>query len=65
MRYAVTAFWRQLNLQEQSFLGYMLALNRLDGVDYVDPRPEVTVNERLREQICDFQQFVVCDLWIL
>jgi len=46
------------------FLGYTVALNRLDGVYYVDPRPEMTVNERLREQIHDFQQFVVRDLWI-
>lgn len=47
------------------FLGYTIALNRLDGVYYVDPRPEMTINERLREQIHDFQQFLVRDLWIL
>ena len=46
------------------FLGYTVALNRLDGVYYVDPRPEMTINERLREQIYDFQQFIVQDLWI-
>ncbi len=45
------------------FLGYTVALNRLDGVYYVDPRPEMVVNERLREQIHDFQQFLVHDLW--
>jgi len=38
-------------------------LNRLDGVYYVDPRPEMLVNERLREQIFDFQKFLVEDLW--
>ncbi|MEZ4832635.1 MAG: hypothetical protein R2873_11670 [Caldilineaceae bacterium] len=47
------------------FLGYTVALNRLDGVYYVDPRPEMTVNERLREQIADFQQFLVRDIWRL
>jgi hypothetical protein len=47
------------------FLGYTVALNKLDGVYYVDPRPEMATNERLREQIHDFQQFVTRDLWNL
>jgi hypothetical protein len=47
------------------FLGYTVALNKLDGVYYVDPRPEMHTNERLREQIRDFQSFLVRDLWIL
>lgn len=47
------------------FLGYTVALNRLDGVYYVDPRPEMLVNEKLREQIRDLQQFLVQDLWTL
>ena len=47
------------------FLGYTVALNRLDGVYYVDPRPEMLRNERLREQIHDFQQFLINDLWTL
>lgn len=47
------------------FLGYTVALNKLDGVYYVDPRPEMVANERLREQIHDFQQFLVKDLWVL
>ncbi len=47
------------------FLGYTVALNRLDGVYYVDPRPEMHTNERLREQIHDFQRFLVRDLWEL
>ena len=29
------------------------------------PRPEMSVNERLREQIHDFQQFLTKDLWTL
>jgi hypothetical protein len=45
------------------FLGYTVALNKLDGVYYVDPRPEMMVNERLREQIRDFQHFLTEDLW--
>ncbi len=47
------------------FLGYTVALNRLDGVYYVDPRPEMLTMERLREQIADFQRFIVNDLWVL
>ena len=47
------------------FLGYTVALNRLDGVYYVDPRPDMVVNERLREQIYNFQQFLTKDLWVL
>lgn len=47
------------------FLGYTVALNRLDGVYYVDPRPEMLANERLREQISDFQTFLARDLWRL
>ncbi len=47
------------------FLGYTVALNRLDGVYYVDPRPEMLTHPRLSEQIADFQQFLVHDLWSL
>lgn len=47
------------------FLGYTVALNKLDGVYYIDPRPEMTKNPRLAEQIRDFQQFLIKDLWIL
>lgn len=47
------------------FLGYTVALNKLDGVYYVDPRPEMTVNQKLREQVRDFQQFLIHDMWTL
>jgi hypothetical protein len=47
------------------FLGYSVALSKLDGVYYVDPRPEMVANERLREQIGDFRKFLVRDLWTL
>lgn len=47
------------------FLGYSIALNRLDGVYYVDPLPAMKTDPRLREQIFDFQRFLIHDLWIL
>ena len=47
------------------FLGYTIALNRLDGVYYVDPRPDMVSNELLREQIGSFSSFIVRDLWTL
>jgi hypothetical protein len=47
------------------FLGYTVALNSLDGVYYVDPRPAMVANQRLREQISDFQMFLVKDVWKL
>ncbi len=47
------------------FLGYTVALNKMDGVYYVDPRPEMSNNERLREQISSFQELLVNDLWTL
>ncbi len=51
--------------KSQHFLGYTVALNRLDGVYYVDPRPEMGASERLCEQIHDFRRFLVKDLWTL
>lgn len=47
------------------FLGYTVALNKLDGVYYVDPRPEMITDRRLSEHIQDFQQFLLKDLWKL
>ncbi len=47
------------------FLGYTVALNKLDGIYYVDPRPEMMKNERLREQIADFQRFLIRDMWVM
>lgn len=51
--------------KKNHFLGYTIALNRLDGVYYVDPRPDMVEDQQLREQIKDFQQFLVRDLWTL
>lgn len=45
------------------FLGYTVALNRLDGVYYVDPRPEMVTNRQLSEQISGFQTFITKDIW--
>ncbi len=45
------------------FLGYSLALNRLNGVYYVDPLPEMRSNPRLRHEIDDFQHFISQDIW--
>lgn len=47
------------------FLGYTIALNKLDGVYYVDPRPDMTTNELLRCQISPFSSLLIRDLWIL
>lgn len=47
------------------FLGYTVALSRLDGVYYIDPRPDMETNKRLAEYISNFQQFLVKDLWTL
>jgi hypothetical protein len=47
------------------FLGYTVALNKLDGVYYVDPRPAMSEDRRLNQYIQDFQQFLVRDLWTL
>ena len=51
--------------KKNHFLGYTIALNKLDGVYYIDPRPDMVEDQQLREQIKDFQQFLVHDLWTL
>lgn len=47
------------------FLGYTIALNKLDGVYYVDPRPDMVSNDLLKSQIDSFSSFLVRDLWTL
>ena len=47
------------------FLGYTVALNKLDGVYYIDPRPEMLTNPKLAEQIKDLSYFLLYDLWTL
>ncbi len=46
------------------FLGYTVALNRLEGVYYIDP-PEHLIGRQFHEQIKEFQTFLVSDLWTL
>jgi len=64
-RRGTSIFGINSTFKSNHFLGYTVALNKLDGVYYVDPRPEMFVNKRLREQISDFQKFLVKDLWTL
>jgi hypothetical protein len=64
-RYGQSIFGINSTFKSNHFLGYTVALNRLDGVYYVDPRPEMRTNKQLREQIHDFQRFLVNDLWML
>ncbi len=45
------------------FLGYSLALSRMNGVYYVDPRPEMLSDPRLNGEINDFQRFIAHDIW--
>jgi hypothetical protein len=47
------------------FLGYTVALNRLNGVYYIDPRPEMMNDPRLKNEIGDFQRFLTQDIWNL
>lgn len=60
-----TDFGIASTFKKNHFLGYTIALNRPDGVYYVDPRPEMLTHPKLSEQIRDFQQFIVADLWSL
>ncbi|MCA9949647.1 MAG: hypothetical protein KDE48_08380 [Anaerolineales bacterium] len=47
------------------FLGYTVALNRMNGVYYVDPRPDMVTNPRLNNEIDNFQNFILNDIWQL
>lgn len=64
-RYGNSIFGINSTFKTNHFLGYTVALNRLDGVYYVDPRPVMTEDARLQGEIQDFQTFLVRDLWIL
>lgn len=64
-RRARSIFGINSTFKSNHFLGYTVALTRLDGVYYVDPRPEMIAEERLREHIGDFQEFLVRDLWTI
>jgi hypothetical protein len=64
-RRAHSIFGINSTFKSNHFLGYTVALNKLDGVYYVDPCPEMITDERLCKEISDFQCFLVQDLWIL
>lgn len=64
-QYGNSIFGVNSTFKTNHFLGYTVALNRLDGVYYVDPRPLMTEDVRLRGEIQDFQTFLVRDLWTL
>jgi hypothetical protein len=62
-RRANSIFGINATFKTNHFLGYTVALNRMDGVYYVDPRPEMVADPRLRQEIDDFQHFLVQDIW--
>jgi len=64
-RKAGSNFGINSTFKSNHFLGYTIALNKLDGVYYVDPRPDMTTNELLRSQISPFSSLLVRDLWVL
>jgi hypothetical protein len=64
-KFGSSIFGINSTFKSNHFLGYTVALNRLDGVYYVDPRPEMFTNDRLREQIHNFQEFLLTDIWVL
>jgi hypothetical protein len=64
-RRANSIFGINATFKTNHFLGYTVALNRMDGVYYVDPRPEMITDPRLRNEIDDFQHFVTEDIWHL
>ena len=47
------------------FVGYSLALTALDGVYYVDPRPEMVTDDQLSSRISGIERFLLDDLWRL
>lgn len=64
-QHGTSIFGINSTFKSNHFLGYTVALNRLNGVYYVDPRPEMFSNVRLREQIHNFQEFLLDDIWQL
>jgi hypothetical protein len=64
-RRASSIFGINSTFKTNHFLGYSIALNRLNGVYYVDPRPEMIADPRLSNEIDDFQHFLTHDIWQL
>ena len=64
-RRANSIFGVNATFKTNHFLGYTVALNRLDGVYYVDPRAEMVTDSRLNQEIDDFQFFLTRGIWQL
>ena len=64
-KFGTSIFGINSTFKSNHFLGYTVALNKLNGVYYVDPRPEMFSNQKLREQIHNFQEFLLSDIWEL
>jgi hypothetical protein len=64
-RRASSIFGINSTFKTNHFLGYTVALNRLNGVYYVDPRPEMFSDPRLSNEIDNFQNFIAHDIWQL
>ena len=47
------------------FVGYSLSLKRLDGVYYIDPRPNMISDSVLSREISDFSRFLLHDIWAI
>jgi hypothetical protein len=45
------------------FIGYSVALNALDGVYYVDPRPAMVTDDALSSRISGIEHFLLDDIW--
>jgi len=45
------------------FLCYSAVFQKLDGVYYVDPRPIMISDTRLKKEIRDFQYLITKDIW--
>ena len=64
-RRARSIFGVNSTFKTNHFLGYTVALNRMNGVYYVDPCPEMISDPRLSNEIDDFQHFIAYDIWQL
>ncbi|MCB9419588.1 MAG: hypothetical protein H6667_07280 [Ardenticatenaceae bacterium] len=64
-RRASSIFGINSTFKTNHFLGYTVALNRMNGVYYVDPRPEMINDPRLSNEIDNFQYFLAHDIWRL
>lgn len=62
---AGSVFGVNSTFKSNHFLGYTIALNRLDGVYYVDRRPIMLSEPGLAHEISSFSRFLTKDIWRL